>query len=221
MLTRPLPWALAIGGLAFAIASAVTVYAEFMPLTKVGVTMRGKVDALVGQAIATGPSYRSKLLVLNSCNEALSSLEAAALPSEQLQSLYAHCGQIAQAIAAAEPSFSLAYYVEALIAEGQGDLDALNRHLAQSQRTAPGQGWLALSRAIVAARHLDRLDDEAAVALDHDIATLIRSGRGADWLAHSYVGGGPLAERITTIIERLPDDQQRRFLRTVRRLSTT
>mgnify|MGYP003634607349 CR=1 FL=1 len=220
MVIRPLQWALAAGGLALAIASGVTVYAELMPLIRLGVTTPGKVDSLSEAVIAPGPSYRSKLLVLNACNESLNSLDAATLPPERLQSLQEHCGAVARAVEAVEPSYSLAYYVQALIAEARGEAAPLSVNLMRSQWTAPGQGWLALSRAIVAARHLEQLDSDALLALDSDIATLTRSGRGSEWLAQSYNRGGALAERIISIVERLPSDQQMRFLDNVRRLTT-
>lgn len=212
-------WAVFIVGFGLTIASAWTVYREFLPLLQSGTTAASKTSALVARAIVPGPSYRSKLLVLNSCNDALNSVEGAVLPLDERRALLSHCSEIAHAVVATTPTYSLAWYVGALAAEGMGELGKMEAGLVQSQLTAPSQGWLALSRAIVATRHVSELSAEANASLDQDLAVLARSQRGVVWLAGQYLGSSQLAERIASVVETLPDEQQRQFLGSVRRQS--
>ena len=204
---------------ALLVGSGMTSYAEFVPLLQGGTTLQEKVSALADKAIAPGPSYRSKFAVLSDCNQALNSFEGNLLPLDQRQSLLGNCRDIAQAILVGEPSYSLAWYVDALAAEGLGDTTTLGNSLTRSQQTAPRQEWLARSRAILAERHLDSLSPATLTAYHDDLALLVQSSLGATWVAQRYRSDPGFRELITTIVEQLPAAAQRQFLGAVRAAS--
>ena len=201
------------------VSSAITVYAEFVPLSQVGTTLQEKVSALSTGAIVPGPSYRSKFRVLSDCNQALNSFEGNLLPTDQRHGLLDNCQHIARAVLVDEPSYSLAWYIDALAAEGLVDSATLSASLAQSQQTAPHQEWLARSRAILAERHLETLTPSAVSAYHQDLALLVQSSLGSAWVAQRYVSDPSFRDLITTIVEQLPAEAQRQFLGAVRAAS--
>ena len=190
-----------------------------MPFLRLGTTLDDKVAVLSAGVVVPGPSYRSKLLVLNDCNTALNSFEGNLLPSKERQSLLNNCKTVARLVLLEEPTYSLAWYIDALAAEGLGDTATINTSLVQSKRMNPRQEWLAESRAILADRHIATLDDLAMASYHEDLALLVQSQRGARWVGRRYVSDPEFREVITTIVEQLPVAEQRRFLSAVRSAS--
>ena len=213
------PWALLIGAAILAVGSAVTSYAEFTPLLRLGTSLDQRVAALSGAAILPGPSYSSKYRVLIDCNQALNSLEGNLLPPEPRQGLLNNCRQIARTVLAEEPSYSLAWYIDALAAEGLRDEATVSASLSRSQQSAARQEWLSRARAILAERHLDTLSPEAVTAYHADLALLVQSRLGSTWVARRYVSDPAFRGLITGIVEQLPSAAQRQFLRAVRAAS--
>ena len=213
------PWVLLTVAAALMVGSAITAYAEFMPLLKIGTVMDQKVASLAAELVVPGPSYRSKFRVLDDCNAALNSLEGNLLAPEPRQSLLNNCKSVARMVLAEEPTYSLAWYVDALAAEGLGDDATISTSLAQSQRMTPRQEWLARSRAILAERHMATLSAEAEEAYHQDLALLVQSRLGAAWVAQRYVTDPEFREMITAIVEQLPAAAQRQFLSAVRSAS--
>lgn len=208
----------AIGGLAviLILASAATTYGELLPLFRSGALIEQKINVLVVDPLLPGPSYKSELLVLSDCNEALSSIAGNVLPPEPRQALLENCRSMARGVLADEPSFSFAWYIDALASEGLGDMTTVSSSLVQSQRTAARPQWLAQSRAYLASRNVDLLTPEARVAYEKDLATLVESDLSLPWLGQRYHRDLQFQALITDVVEKLSPEMQRRFVSAVR-----
>ncbi|WP_170848411.1 hypothetical protein [Devosia sp. YR412] len=196
--------------------SAVTAYSEILPLFRSGSGIEQKLDALTAGALPSGPSYKSQMLVLSDCNAAVSSVQGQVLLPEARQAMLENCKEMAQSILAEEPSFSFAWFIDALVAEGQGNFDELNTSLVRSQLFGQRAQWLAQSRAMLALRNVGSLTPEALRAYEMDIATLAASDLGRRFLAQNYHLDADLQARATSVVETLSPDLQRQFVAAVR-----
>lgn len=202
-----------------AAGSAVTAYAEILPLFRSGSAIEQKLDALTAGALPPGPSYKSRMLVLSDCNAALSSAELNALAPDAKQAALQNCRRMADDILAQEPSFSFAWYIDAFVADRLGEFPAISTSLVQSQLTGARAQWLAQSRVYIASRNVTNLTPAALAAYKVDLATIVESNRSRPWLAEFYRQTPDAQALITDVVETLSPELQRRFVSAVRRAS--
>jgi hypothetical protein len=205
-------------GLALGIVggTASLMVSEAAPYLAVAGTEAARFQALADGALQPGPSVVSKKLVLDECYTASKSLYGKVQPTARRGQMLESCRAIATEITASTPSFGYGWYVMALLAAEQHDRPGLNAALARAQATAPNEGWLGELRIGLAAEHLAELDPAVREGNDRDLTMLVLSVEGVAAVARLYVERPELREHITSLVEALDDDTQRRFLRAVR-----
>jgi hypothetical protein len=208
-------WPAVVVATTLTLGSATVAYREFVPLLEGGTTLSGKLAALSAAPIEPGPSFRSKLLVVDDCAAAMNSFALAALDAEAQTRVFQHCRAVATAIVEEAPTYSYAWYVVALASEAEYDLTAMEQALLQAQTTSPHQEGLAYHRLILAFRHFNDLGQAAQHALASDVTVAARSERGLIWLAKRYLADPDSRALMISAIERTPANVQRRFLSAV------
>lgn len=181
-----------------------------------GILPRERFDALAAGPADPGLSYPSHSLALQNCLEAMTSIFAATQPRKVRAAVAANCLVTADGITAQEPSNTLGWYVGALAANGTGDTAGMIERLRQAQITGPSEQWIVERRVDLAEDHLAALPPDVLAAHDRDLTLLAQSQRGVASIARRYVRQADFRDRITALVEKLPDWQQGRFLEYVR-----
>lgn len=189
---------------------------EAAPYLRGGIDDAERFAALAERLPVPGPSIASERLVLDNCVRIISSLYARLQPADRKGAVARNCLEAADAITRRNPSSSYAWYVGALAAERLGDLAGMNARLQQSQQTGASEQWIAELRVPLAETHADHLTPEVRAAIDQDIRMLVDSTRGIASIAARYVAEEGFRERVTAIVETMPESDQRRFVSRVR-----
>lgn len=200
---------LAAGGVA-------TAYQELLPFVAGGLTAESRYASLLNGNLLSGQSLLSKHLVLDTCHEALTGVYGRMQPAETRTPVLERCRSGADEIVAGAPSYAFGWYVGARAAAELGDLPGFNRRLLRSQVTGPTEQWVAELRAALVEDNYAGADDAVRVRHDDDLRLLVISARGIDSIARRYVDDPAFRERITAIVETLPEADQARFVARVR-----
>src|SRR5690606_28801996 len=88
----------------------------------------------------------------------------------------------------------------------------MNARLWRSRITGPNELWIVMERVALSERHVGRLDDQGLAAEDADLRLMVVSSKGIRALARFYVSMAGFRERVTGIVETMPDRDQNRFL---------
>ena len=181
-----------------------------------------RVAALPEHAPYAGLSLSTRQDNLRDCLFALQrqgSLEVRFISEEFRTSLPSRCGAMARDAVQQMPTFAYGWYVLAYADAMAEDWAAMNQHLHASQRTGKTSQWVAEQRVALAEYYRDHLDGQTLAGNDADLELLVRSQRGISSIASRYVNDPSFRERITAIVETMPQDIQRRFLSVVRHLT--
>lgn len=201
--------------LALATSGAAVAYVEAKAYLSAGIDPRERFDALATDSVDIGLSSASHTLFLNNCYEALTSVFSRLQPARR-NSVAANCLAATDRITAAEPANSFAWFVGALAAAKAGDLPGMTQRLRMSQVAGASEQWIAELRVDLAEDHLAALSPEAQAGHANDLTLLVQSQRGVSAIAERYVRQADFRERITALVEKLPNAQQERFLQYVR-----
>ena len=193
-------------------AAATTLYLEARPYFISGIPVPVRVAAITSGELRPGPSFDSQRFVLDDCYVAMDSLYARVAPTTERLRLLQQCASLAARITEAAPTSAYAHLVQAIAAAALGDAAGLNAGLAQSQRLAPREGWLAEARATFAETQLGRLDAAAGAGQAADLGTLAASTRYSGPIVARYIDDPQFRERLAAILAQLPEADQRRFL---------
>lgn len=185
---------------------------EASPYFNAGIEDAERFASLVEKIPSPGPSIASERLVLDNCVRTISSLYGRLQPSERRAAVSSNCLKAADTIVRQSPSSSYAWYVGALTSELTHDTLGMNERLLQSQETGPTEQWIAELRVPLAEDHLADLTPEVRANHDRDLRMLVATVRGIASIAERYVGQADFRERITAIVETMPEDDQRRFV---------
>lgn len=194
---------------------------EASPYFSAGIEDAERFSALADKVPMPGLSIASERLVLDNCVRTISSLYGRLQPSDRKQAVARSCLEAADEITEANLSSSYAWYVAALSAERLGDTVGMAERLAQSQVTGPNEQWIAELRVPLAEDHLAALDSRTRANHERDLRMLVASTRGIFSIARRYVGVASFRERITAIVEAMPEAEQRRFVARVEAASRT
>ena len=132
------------------------------------------------------------------------------------ETLPVRCGAMALDTVQQMPTYSYGWYALAYTDALMGDWATMNKHLHLSQQTGQASQWVAGQRVTLAETYRPHLDERTLAGNDTDLALLVRSQRGIGSIAARYVGDPAFRERITAIIESMPEDIQRRFIGALR-----
>lgn len=114
------------------------------------------------------------------------------------------------------PTHSFCWFALAYTDALAGNWDAINQHFHMSQVTGQASQWVAEQRVAVAESYHEHLNARAIASNDADLRRLVLSRRGIDSIGGRYINGPTFRERITTMVETLPEDAQRRFISALR-----
>jgi hypothetical protein len=181
----------------------------------------GGTDAAFFERLTTAPpspaiSYSGAEAILMRCE--LTATSAYVFRQDEAERIFAmaHCRDFAQQTLASMPSYSYGWYSLALFHLVLGDLEAGLEALSQSQRTGSNEQWVAERRVLLGELVLSELSADARAAHDTDLAMLAQSNRGVRAIAKRYIEVEDFRERITAIVETLPEEAQARFVGQVR-----
>lgn len=205
--------------LALSAGGAYLAYSEARSYLAGGVLPHERFDALSARAEVIGFSNASKKLVLDNCFEGIVGIYARTRDRTRRAIIAAECLSVADAVVATTPVYSYAWYVGALAAAQVRDADGLATRLRQSQVTGPTEQWIAELRVGLVEDHRVELPPDVLALNDKDLAILVLSSRGIASIAARYVRDPSFRDRITTITETLPPQDQQRFLDQVRRVA--
>jgi hypothetical protein len=196
--------------------SAYALWAESGPYLFAGSGLAQRVQSLADGKLHSGLSRPAHDLVLDDCVQVAGSLYGLSMPTEPRNAALATCTAAAAGFADASPAYSYAYYVKALMAAERNDPTALNAALAQARAVAPTEQWLAELRVKLAEDHLPQLQPSGLAGHEADLGLLVTSQRGIRTIARRYATVESFRSRITAIVEKLPVEQQKRFIAALR-----
>lgn len=197
-------------------AGAVAGFGELGVFRVGGITPASRFSALAADAYRPAASTLSKTLLLETCAQAIEGFYGRLQRAGTRQAVLKNCLTQADSITAAAPSLSYGWYVGALAAARLGDVAGFNTRLLRSQITGPAEQWIAEQRVGLVE---DRFADASAeVRARHiaDLRLLVTSLRGIASISGRYVREPEFRERITAIVETMPETDQARFVGQVR-----
>lgn len=209
---RRFPALLAVLGAATFFSGIALTYAELAPPLELSTSVAGRFQVFLTQQAALPVAEASKAEQIQECHEVAKSVFARAQPRGRRESLFEACNAIALETVSAAPTMAVAWAVAASTAVELGRVDAFNANLLASIKVAPQEQWLAKVR-------VDLIEDNFAIAGDAlraaetgQIKVLVQSRLGIGGMAQRYINEPDFRERVTSAVETLPADDQRRFL---------
>jgi len=192
--------------------SALSGLAELRPFSSLAVSDREKFGALEAKLVHPGLSYYSESLVLDACLNAMTSIYGRLQSQERRVAVAGRCHDLAADITAKSPTLSYAWMIEARAAQELGDGAERERTLLRSQATAGSEIWLAELRFQLFEDGLEDMAPEVQANADRDLLLLLGTMRGRATVIRRFIQVPASRERITQIVERLPEDLKARFL---------
>ena len=186
-----------------------------------GLLPREKFAILADGAEFVGLSTTAKRIVLDNCYDGLVAVYARTQPADRRDRLAEECRKVIDEMVARTPAHSFAWFVGAHAAARLDDTEGVIERLRQSQITGPNEQWITELRVQLAETYLDRLPADVRALHDRDLALLAASAKGVESIAARYVRDPSFRERITAIVEKMPQSDQRRFLSNVRRAAAS
>lgn len=186
------------------------------------IALLGQFGPASGQGIPIGLSSLTNKNGLDLCVYALrfpNSLEMRYLPDQVRDQIPSICDSIARAATASTPTSSYAWAMGAMAAARMDNWPEFNRRVALSQTTGATERWVASLRAEIAFSVFDHLDDTGIAANRSDIALLLQSVQGGHDLADQYLARPQVRQHIETVVEGMPEVNQRRFVSVVQAAS--
>lgn len=207
----------AVGGL-LTVASLWASYLEGAPFLRLRTSETANVLALAAGEMPLGLSIQSQQLFLQDCRQALKSFAPYTQPAETRDALFKRCLSTSNRIVALSPSFSVAWLTGALAAAQLRDWEGANARLVRSQVTGPSEQWIAQLRVELAANLGERLTEPAMHSFDEDLRLLLGSYEGIRTIAQYIVDDPEFRERIMSIAQTFPPDEQARIAENISRL---
>lgn len=166
-----------------------------------------------------GYSTNSHMRVLEHCSEVLTDPRIFDDGPAVRETILSHCeSQVTQVLVYA-PTDGFAWWIRATLAAERNDIPGSFAALERSRQNAPHELWIALRRAQMDAFLEPVQTPHQREGQDSDLLVLARSYRGVRYLAQRYLEDTTFRERVVTLVETLPVDDQRRFLGHVRQAS--
>ena len=153
---------------------------------------------------------------VEACLSAITSVTGRVLPTKQRLKLLNACEDILRGIVQSSAKNSYAWFVLGYVAWEKGETDAFNMALERSYHTGPTEQWLSELRVPLAERGLSELTEETTRGHELDQSLLVKSRRGIGSIVRRYIADPLFRDRITSLVETMSQDEQQRFLRTLR-----
>ena len=198
-------------------AAAVAAYGEAVPFVLSSMPPQDQFAALVDWHLPIGASPLAKTAILDNCASAITSIYGRSRPTVERHSMLQSCQGIIRRITDDLPSNSYGWLIGAVAAIESNDAADFNRQLQISQATGRDEQWVAEQRVELAEMHFDQLNEATRAGELTDLALLAQSYQGVQTIAQRYVADPAFRERITAVVEALPQADQQRFVSNVRR----
>lgn len=155
--------------------------------------------------------------LLTGCIFGLESWKTAFQSRQAVLTVAENCEAEADHALRQHPTLSEAHYLRAYAAYLRNDPETVRRELAQAQRGAPSDQWLAVRRVNLAQKLWPGEAIVGAYALQDDLGLLIASNDGLSVATRLYIRHPQLREMIVASTEPLDDAARLRFLNRLRR----
>lgn len=178
-----------------------------------------RVAALPDEPPFPGLALSTRQDNLRDCVYALnrrSSLQVRYVSETLGETLPSRCGAMALEAVEQMPTYSYGWFVLAYADALMGDWNAMNAHLHLAQQTGQASQWVAEQRVALAETYRAHLDASTLAGNEADLTLLVRSERGIGSIAARYISDPAFRERITAIVETMPEDIQCRFIGVLR-----
>ena len=192
--------------------SLVCIYYEAGIFSGYQSSIAGRVEAARTGLIRGGLSALSQEVALSDCLEAITSAYGRLQTVQVRSAILEQCHAMARDIAYWNPSHGMAWLVAGFASADRLDAASLNFEISASQQVTPNEQWIAEPRVHLAEQNLDMLNDEARNREILDLTLLAKSAKGSEAVAARYLIASEFRERIRTIVETLPQEDQTRFL---------
>ena len=213
---RALKIAAVVAFFILAVASAVTAKKEIIMARQAPLW---RVEDLLAQDAEQFSAYsiRADYLAIDACLRMTNTVESLLLPSAERAKRARHCQALTENLLRKSPQNAYGWYAVARFAQISRQPDEMNHALEQSYFAGPNEQWIAEQRVELAESMLVALSEAAKTGHQNDLAMLVQSKRGIQAIALQYVNNPGFRDRIAAIVEALPAEDQRRFLRVLRR----
>ena len=198
------------------------IFASFALLAEAGAVLGAghshetRMTALSQERPRIGLSTDSTWRVLDLCRNTLAHPDFEAAPEERRARVLAHCqAQVAHAARRA-PTDGYVPLMQAVLDRQNGAVIEMLANVDRSRALAPQELWLASLRNAMIEPFESFLTAEEFLGQNADFAVMAQSRSGVRVLASRYLAQPAFRERITSIVETLSPDEQRRFLRDIR-----
>jgi hypothetical protein len=190
---------------------------ELTSLVQTGIPDPDFFEAVLADEVSPSLSYRASDDLLRRCVNIIGGLYGALQPEERTTRARANCLDLANDTVDLMPNYALGWYAKSLFSYQLGLTENGDAALVSAQKTGHHEQWIAEGRVQLAEDHFSSLSPEAQRGHEQDLELLAQSRRGVASVAHRYVTQPDFRERITSIVEKLPPEDQTRFLNNVRR----
>jgi hypothetical protein len=208
---------LGIAGLFAVVGGAWAVRAELAPFLTARESSMSRILELAGGGTDAGLSIQAQQLLLFDCRNAIGSLVSQLQTTEVRDGLFTNCLARSDEIAAAAPSFSMAWASGAVAAAALKDWAGFNMRLHRSYLSGATEQWIADMRVDLAERNLDQLDEQTRADHEADLRMLVGTSNGLRSLARRYLAEPSFRERITGLVDTMSQDDKARFVNAVQK----
>lgn len=176
----------------------------------------------VTQAITAGTirrtySFYGHKRLMAACMQGMTGIWHTLAPAAESRSHAQNCLEYALTYAHTTPVDSFTWIVAARSSFVLKDLSSINRYLAYAWQTGRNEQWVAALRVNLAEDTYAGLTEINLQRHRSDLSLMVMSRAGIGAIANRYWSDPEFRERISTVVETLPQEDQRRFVSSVRR----
>lgn len=208
-----------IAGVSAVLLSSVALVREFPVLGYGGQQSLSTTVAIAQDSLSPANSFYGQKRLMSACIQGMSGVWQAVAPSDQRLAYAQACLNHALRYASHTTIDSLTWVVAARASYILGDHAALNRYLDYAWRSGRNEQWVAALRVALAEDAMALLDAFTAENHKADLALMVMSRAGISAIAGRYWSDEDFRERITSVVEQMSNEDQMRFVTSVRRAS--
>jgi hypothetical protein len=201
-----------------ALAMAVYAIAKELPVLTYGDQQSlSTTTAIASGNLKAAFSFYGQKRLMAACMQGMTGLWAALAPVEQRIAHAERCLGFATTYTSHTSLEPLTWTVAARASFILGDNEGLNTYLDYAWRAGRNEQWVAGLRVALAEDARPVLSESNQSNHRSDLALMVMSRFGIAAIADRYWSDIDFRERITAIVEKLPEAEQRRFVSSVRR----
>ncbi|TPP03696.1 hypothetical protein [Rhizobium glycinendophyticum] len=180
----------------------------------------GATEALRDGDLKPTSSYYGHKRLMLACMQGMTGLWYSVADDAQRQMLAKNCLDLALQYTAKTPVDSFGWVLAARASFILHNVDGMNRYLAYSKAAGPNEQWIAAHRVELFETARTNLSEINKTNAERDLELMVTSLTGIRSVAQRYLSDADFRERITDIVETLPERDQRRFITNVRRAAS-